>query len=95
MRLPEVVATIAAEGEVLQWSEGDGVYVVLDGPGFERRFNELRMTRGKKVESASHRPFSRMHTHFVLVRGEKWAGTSQLSSSRKTNRQLLPLHRQQ
>jgi len=60
---------------VLEWSEGEGLYVVLDGPGFERRFNELRLTRGKKVESATYRPFSRMHTHFVLVRGEKWAGT--------------------
>jgi len=75
MRLPEVVATLAAESQVLEWNEAEGAYVVIDGPGFERRFNELRYTRGKKVESATHRPFSRMHTFFVLVRGEKWAGT--------------------
>jgi hypothetical protein len=78
MRLPEVVAQLASEAQVLQWVESEGAYLVIDGPGFERRFNELRMVRGKKVESAAHRPFSRMHTHFVLVRGEKWAGTGSM-----------------
>ena len=60
---------------MLRYSDDEGLYIVNDGPGFERRFNELRCTRGKKVESAATRPFSRMHTHFVLIRGEKWAGT--------------------
>jgi hypothetical protein len=78
MKLPEVVATLAAEAQVLLWVESQGAYLVQDGPGFERRFNELRTVRGKKVESAAHRPFSRMHTHFVLVKGEKWAGTGSM-----------------
>ena len=75
--MPEVIATLAAEGKVLEWNKNEGVYIVIDGPGFEKRFNELRYVRGKKVDprAATNRPFSRMHTHFVLVRGEKWAGT--------------------
>jgi hypothetical protein len=67
---------------VLEWNEAEGLFVVKDGPGFEQRFNELRYTRGKKVESAIHRPFSRMHTHFTLVRGEKWAGTGSAFKSK-------------
>jgi hypothetical protein len=78
MRLPEVVSTLAAEGSVLKWCDALGAFVVLDGAAFERRFNELRYIRSKQVTSqyvVQHRPFSRMHTYFVLIRGEKWAGT--------------------
>jgi hypothetical protein len=77
MRLPEVVSKLAAEGRVLKWSEALGAFVVLDGAGFEQRFNELRYVRSKQVDiqSAHHRPFSRMHAYFVLIRGEKWAAT--------------------
>jgi hypothetical protein len=77
MRLPEVVSKLAAEGRVLKWSEALGAFVVLDGAGFEQRFNELRCVRSKQVDipSAHHRPFSRMHAYFVLIRGEKWAAT--------------------
>jgi hypothetical protein len=77
MRLPEVVSTLAAEGRVLKWSEALGAFVVLDGAGFEQRFNELRYVRSKQVgiPSAHQRPFSRMHAYFVLIRGGKWAAT--------------------
>ena len=40
---------------------------VVDGPLFEARFNALRFKRGKRKEDAMHRPFARMHIHFVLV----------------------------
>jgi hypothetical protein len=77
MRLPEVVSTLDAEGRVLKWSEALGAFVVLDGAGFEQRFNELRYVRSKQVgiPSAHQRPFSRMHAYFVLIRGGKWAAT--------------------
>jgi hypothetical protein len=76
LRLPEVITTLAAEGRVLKWSEALGAFLVLDGAGFEKRFNELRYTRNKMMPtSAQYRPFSRMHSFFVLIRGEKWAGT--------------------
>ena len=41
---------------------------VVDGQLFEARFNALRFKRGKRKEEAMHRPFARMHIHFILVR---------------------------
>ena len=32
------------------------------------------MYPSKRNEDAANRPFARMHIHFVLVRGERWAG---------------------
>jgi len=77
MRLPDVISTLAAEGRVLKWSEDLGAFVVLDGAAFEQRYNELRFTRSRNLPlpSAQSRPFARMHSYFVLIRGEKWAGT--------------------
>lgn len=75
LRLPDVIDKLASEKQVLIFDNDAQLYVVKDGPGFESQFNDLRYTRGKKSEGASNRPFSRMHTYFVLVRGERWAGT--------------------
>jgi hypothetical protein len=75
LRVPEIVDTLAREGTVLKWNETAGWYEVLNGSQFEEKFNALRCTRGKRKEQAVDRPFARMHTYFVLVRGEKWAGT--------------------
>ena len=75
MRLPEVIQTIASDANILWWNKGDSWYEVLDGPRFEERFNSLRLTRGKRKAEAIDRPFARMHVHFELLRGDKWAGT--------------------
>ena len=75
MRLPEVIQTIANNVNVLWWNERERWYEVLDGPRFEEQFNALRLTRGKRKAEAVDRPFARMHVHFELLRGDKWAGT--------------------
>ena len=73
--MPEIVDVLAREGQALRWNENASWYEVLNGAMFEEKFNGLRCTRGKRKEQAVDRPFARMHTYFVLVRGEKWAGT--------------------
>eukprot|EP00286_Rhodomonas_abbreviata_P026757 CAMPEP_0181312628 /NCGR_PEP_ID=MMETSP1101-20121128/13801_1 /TAXON_ID=46948 /ORGANISM="Rhodomonas abbreviata, Strain Caron Lab Isolate" /LENGTH=730 /DNA_ID=CAMNT_0023419497 /DNA_START=133 /DNA_END=2324 /DNA_ORIENTATION=- len=75
LRLTDAIDKLAAIGEVLKFDSVDQLYVVLDGPGFESRFDELRCTRAKRSDGTNSRPFSRMHNHYVLVRGEKWAKT--------------------
>eukprot|EP00292_Cryptomonas_paramecium_P011975 CAMPEP_0113663924 /NCGR_PEP_ID=MMETSP0038_2-20120614/1435_1 /TAXON_ID=2898 /ORGANISM="Cryptomonas paramecium" /LENGTH=296 /DNA_ID=CAMNT_0000579051 /DNA_START=146 /DNA_END=1033 /DNA_ORIENTATION=- /assembly_acc=CAM_ASM_000170 len=74
-RLPDLIARLAQEGQLLRWDPARAWYEVIDGPAFEARFNALRLKRGKRREEAQPRPFARMHMHFVLVRGDKWAGT--------------------
>jgi hypothetical protein len=74
MKLPGLIEKLAQEAEVLIWDSSHQWYEVIDSHGFESRFNLLRSIRGKRNEVAADRPFARMHQHFVLVRGEKWAG---------------------
>jgi hypothetical protein len=75
MRLPELIDTLAKDERVLFWDAVHNWFEVVDGPLFEERFNALRCIRGKRREDAVDRPFARMHIHFTLVRGDKWAGT--------------------
>ena len=74
-RLPDLIAALAREGRALRWDAACGWYEVLDGPLFEARFDAHRRKRGKRRGDAPDRPFARMHAHFVLARGERWAGT--------------------
>ncbi len=74
LKLPDLIAQLAQEAEVLIWDDLNQWYEVIDSQGFEARFKALRYVRGKRNEDAADRPFARMHVHFVLVRGEKWAG---------------------
>ena len=74
LKLPDLIAKLAQEAEVLIWDDLNQWFEVIDSQGFEARFNALRYVRGKRNEDAADRPFARMHVHFVLVRGEKWAG---------------------
>ena len=60
MLMTQTVDQICSEGLALKWDVG--FYEVLDGPLFERRFNELR--RRSPV-----RPFSRMFKHYSLTAG--------------------------
>mmetsp|Transcript_27507 Transcript_27507/g.62389 ORF Transcript_27507/g.62389 Transcript_27507/m.62389 type:complete len:670 (-) Transcript_27507:2287-4296(-) len=90
LRLPDVIDKIAQEGTALQWDRQEAAYVVLDGRAFENRFNELRYTRGKKVDNARNRPFSRMPTHFTLIRGEKWAATGTMFRPKREDGKVLP-----
>ena len=90
LKIPELIDRLAKTGEFLRWDHSKNWYEVMDGREFEIKFNELRCIRGKRKENAADRPFARMHIHFVLVRGEKWAGTgsafrpkSMVSSSRQ------------
>jgi hypothetical protein len=75
LRLPEVIRHIASNRDVLCWNESHSFYEVLDGQRFEERFNALRCIRAKRNQDSIDRPFARMHVHFELVRGDKWAGT--------------------
>ena len=75
LRVPEVVDKLAKLGTVLCWSEENKWFEVLDGPLFEENFNALRCIRGKRKADAADRPFARMHVHFELVRGDRWACT--------------------
>ena len=74
LKLPELIEKLAQAGEVIKWDSAKNWYEVIDAKGFETQFNALRCVRGKRKENAADRPFARMHIHFVLVRGEKWAG---------------------
>jgi hypothetical protein len=74
LKLPDLIAQLAQEAEVLVWDDLNQWYEVINSQGFEARFNALRYIRGKRNEDAADRPFARMHVHFVLVRGERWAG---------------------
>lgn len=73
--LPDVVRELLREKHVLRWDFKDGVYEVLDGDEFERRFNELRKVRNKVKAAGTERPFSRMYNFYVLETGDKWAKT--------------------
>eukprot|EP00961_Rhodomonas_salina_P132327 1780901-Rhodomonas_salina.1 len=75
LRLTDAIDKLAAEEVVLRFDRSTQLYVVLDGPGFEARFDEVRCTRAKRSGCSNSRPFSRMHSHYSLVRGEKWAKT--------------------
>ena len=78
MKIPDLIQALAAEGQCLRWDTNLLCYEVLNGSLFEQKFNALRSVRGKRKELAVDRPFARMHTYFVLLRGEKWAGTGTL-----------------
>ena len=75
LRIPEVVRTIACSGDILVWNDAERFYEVRDGQRFEEQFNALRCVRGKRKLGSIDRPFARMHIHFELIRGDKWAGT--------------------
>ena len=77
LRLPDAIDKLATEGTVLKYDTSTRLYTVLDGLGFEARFEEIRCTRVKRsyFSNTNSRPFSRMHSHYVLVTGEKWAKT--------------------
>ena len=74
LKLPDLIDKLAKEGDVIRWDAGNKWFEVIDAKGFECKFNALRCIRGKRKENTADRPFARMHVHFVLVRGEKWAG---------------------
>mmetsp|Transcript_88654 Transcript_88654/g.235987 ORF Transcript_88654/g.235987 Transcript_88654/m.235987 type:complete len:459 (+) Transcript_88654:826-2202(+) len=69
----------------IRWDDARGWYEVVDGNLFESRFNALRLRRGKRKDDATDRPFARMHIHFVLVRGDKWAGAGSCFRSKFDN----------
>lgn len=71
--LPDVVRELLREKSVLRWDFKDGVYEVLNGEEFERRFNDLRKVRNKVKAAGTERPFSRMYNFYVLEAGDKWA----------------------
>jgi len=73
--LTELIDKIAAEKTALRFDDETKLYEVVDGPAFEARFQELRRTRSKRTNETATRPFSRMHVHYAIVRGERWAGT--------------------
>jgi len=73
--LPDVVRELLRDQGVLRWDLKEGVYEVLDGDEFERRFNDLRKVRSKVKASGTERPFSRMYNFYVLEHGDKWART--------------------
>ena len=73
--LPEVVRELLREREVLRWDFKEGVFEVMDGEEFERRFNDLRKVRNKAKAAGTERPFSRMYNFYVLEAGDKWAKT--------------------
>ena len=75
LKLPELIELLSKDESVLKWDDSLGVYEVMNGQVFEERFNAMRCTRGKRKEEAIERPFARMHSHFVLVRGGRWAAT--------------------
>jgi hypothetical protein len=78
MKIPDLVQALAMEGISLRWDQSLSCYEVLNGQLFEQKFNALRSVRGKRKELSVDRPFARMHTYFILLRGEKWAGTGSL-----------------
>ena len=90
LRLPDLIERLAQESEVLVWDDSNRWYKVIDSQGFQEKFNALRCTRAKRNEDAANRPFARMHIHFVLVRGERWAGNG--SAFRPKTEMLEPIH---
>ncbi len=74
LKLPDLIDKLAKEGDVIKWDTEKKWFEVIDAKGFECKFNALRCIRGKRKENTADRPFARMHIHFALVRGEKWAG---------------------
>ncbi|EKX54143.1 hypothetical protein GUITHDRAFT_150166 [Guillardia theta CCMP2712] len=75
LALPDVVRELLKDPTVLRWDARDGVYEVMHGENFERRFNELRKVRNKVKSNGTERPFSRMYNFFILEQGDKWART--------------------
>mmetsp|Transcript_68000 Transcript_68000/g.181733 ORF Transcript_68000/g.181733 Transcript_68000/m.181733 type:complete len:203 (+) Transcript_68000:157-765(+) len=75
LRIPEVIDTLAKDEKILRWDSAHDWFEVMDGVLFEEKFNALRCIRGKRKEGTVDRPFARMHVHFVLARGDRWAGT--------------------
>ena len=85
MKIPDLIQSLAVEGQCIRWDQNSMCYEVLNGQLFEQKFNALRSVRGKRKEDAVDRPFARMHTYFVLIRGEKWAGTGSLFRPKNIN----------
>ena len=85
MHLPLAIAALAREGRALRWDPLGRYYEVLDGPLFAAGLDALRRRRPKRSAAAPDRPFARMHTHFVLARGERWAGTGSAFRPRPSN----------
>eukprot|EP00293_Proteomonas_sulcata_P015458 CAMPEP_0184311052 /NCGR_PEP_ID=MMETSP1049-20130417/38061_1 /TAXON_ID=77928 /ORGANISM="Proteomonas sulcata, Strain CCMP704" /LENGTH=492 /DNA_ID=CAMNT_0026626053 /DNA_START=129 /DNA_END=1607 /DNA_ORIENTATION=+ len=75
LALPDVVRELLKDVAILRWDARDGVYEVVNGDLFEKRFNELRKVRNKVKPSGTERPFSRMYNFFLLEQGDKWART--------------------
>eukprot|EP00960_Hanusia_phi_P038733 753572-Hanusia_phi.AAC.4 len=75
LALPDVVRELLKDPAILRWDARDGVYEVMHGENFERRFNELRKVRNKVKSNGTERPFSRMYNFFILEQGDKWART--------------------
>jgi hypothetical protein len=69
---PQVVKQICTEGTMLKWDSDAGCYVVLDGDGFKRRFDELRLRskqKGGEGAPAPPRTFSTMCKHYTILPG--------------------------
>uniref|UniRef100_A0A7S1EAA2 Uncharacterized protein n=1 Tax=Hemiselmis andersenii TaxID=464988 RepID=A0A7S1EAA2_HEMAN len=81
--LPEVVHKLLKESSIIRWDASQRYYEVLDGPLFEKRFNQLRKVRQRHKNGATERPFSRMHNFFILKRGDKWAKTGTIFRPKK------------
>eukprot|EP00961_Rhodomonas_salina_P200720 2707968-Rhodomonas_salina.1 len=75
LKVTDAIDRIAAEGTVLKFDAQSQIYVVIDGPGFETRFQQLRTVRAKRNDRAQPRPFSKLHVNYILVKGEKWGKT--------------------
>jgi hypothetical protein len=71
-RLPDMIDILAREGQCLRWDENQTWYEVTNGPLMEEK---LRSFHGNRKDEATDRPFSKMHIHFLLVRGDKWGVT--------------------
>lgn len=88
--LPDVVRELLKEKNILRWDAKEGVYEVLHGDNFERRFNELRKVRSKVKAAGTERPFSRMYNFYVLEKGDKWARTGTRFRPRTASSQPTP-----
>ena len=72
LRLPDMIDIIARDGQCLRWDESQTWYEVTNGPLLEEK---LRCFQANRRDEASDRPFSKMHIHFMLTRGDRWGVT--------------------
>jgi hypothetical protein len=70
LKLPELIKKLAQEKEILVWNISKQWYEVIDLAGLETTFNALRRFVRNRPKIAADRLFAKMHSYFVLVRGQ-------------------------